>query len=333
LETNNGNNLKRRQIVAGISALPLAAVLPASAQDTSGWPKKIIKLVVGFPAGGGADGMGRLLATKLSERLGQQIIVENRPGATGTIASALVAQSPADGYTLQLAHINSNTIGPLLVGRGRFDAVKDFTPIALLGIAPQLLVLHPKWKFASVAELIKYLKANPGKMSYASSGIGSIQHIAGEAFKLSAGVDILHVPFKGTGEAMTGLISGDIDMSFSSAASVLQNVKSGKLTMLATCTPKRLPIVPNVPAIAETLPGFDVTTWYGLAGPANLPKAIVKRLNDEVRTVLLMPDVVKRFRDLGEEPGGSSPEQFSQFWIREIDKYSKLIKAANIKPV
>ena len=326
-------SLKRRHFVAGISALPLAAALPALAQNTAGWPNKYMKLIVGFPAGGGADGMGRLLATKLSERLGQQLVVENRPGATGTIASALVAGSRPDGYTLQLAHINSNTIGPLLVGRGRFDPVKDFTPIALLGIAPQLLVLHPKWKFASVAEFIKHLKANPGKLTYASSGIGSIQHIAGEAFKLATGVDILHIPFKGTGEAMAGLISGDIDMSFSSSASVLQNVKTGKLTVLATCTPKRLAILPNIPAIAETVPGFDITTWYGLAGPADLPKPIVKRLNDEVKAILQLPDVVKRFKDLGEEPGGGSPEEFSQFWSREIGKYGKLIKDAKIKAV
>ncbi|MDB5839086.1 MAG: hypothetical protein JWQ23_1038 [Herminiimonas sp.] len=324
-------NNKRRQLIAGLSALPLSAGLPAWAQDTRKWPTKPVKLLVGFPPGGGADAMARLIATKLTEKWGQSVIVENRTGATGTICSDLVAKSAPDGYTLQLAHINSNTIGPLMVGKGRFDPVNDFTPIKLLGITPQLLAHHPKHKFANVGDLIKYAKANPGKLTFASSGIGSIQHIAGEAFKIQAGVDLLHVPFKGTGEAMAGLLSGDVDMTFSSSGSALPQVKAGKLILLAVCTPKRLPSLPNVPAVSETLPGFDVSTWYGLAGPAKLPKEIVTQINDEVQAILQQPDVIKRFHELDAETGSSTPEQFAKFWVSEIEKYKKLIKEAKIE--
>jgi tripartite-type tricarboxylate transporter receptor subunit TctC len=311
--------------------LPFAAGVSAWAQDTKKWPTKPVKLLVGFPPGGGADAMARLIAAKLSDRMGQQFIVENRTGATGTICSDLVAKSSPDGYTLQLAHINSNAIGPLLVGKGRFDPINDFTPIRLLGITPQLLAHHPKHKFASVSDLIKFAKANPGKLTFASSGVGSIQHIAGEAFKMQAGVDMLHVPFKGTGEALSGLLSGDVDMTFSSAGAILPQVKAGKLMLLAACTPKRLHSLPTVPTVAETLPGFDIATWYGLAGPAKLPKEIVARLNDEVAAVLKEPDVVKRFRELDAEVGAGSPEQFGQFWRKEIEKYRKLVKDARIE--
>jgi tripartite-type tricarboxylate transporter receptor subunit TctC len=324
-------NIKRRHMIAGLAALPFAASFAAWAQDVKKWPTKPVKLMVGFPPGGGADAMARLIAAKLSDRLGQQFIVENRTGATGTICSDLVAKSSPDGYTLQLAHINSNAIGPLMVGKGRFDPINDFTPIKLLGITPQLLAHHPKHKFANVSELVKFAKANPGRLSFASSGVGSIQHIAGEAFKLQAGVDMLHVPFKGTGEAMAGLLSGDVDMTFSSAGAALPQVIAGRLVLLAACTPKRLPSLPNVPVVAETLPGFEISTWYGLAGPAKLPKEIVARLNDEVQAILNEPDVVRRFNELDAEVGAGTPEQFGQFWRRDIDKYKKLIKDARIE--
>ncbi len=324
-------NLKRRRFVSGMAAIPAVVVVPALAQESRKWPTKPVKLLVGFPAGGGADSMARLVAQKLSERLGQQFIVENRPGATGTICSQLVARSDADGYTLQLAHINSNAIGPLLVAKGRFDPLNDFSPIGLVGIAPQLLVHRPSLQIASIPELIRYAKANPGKLTFASSGNGSVQHVAGEAFKLAAGVEMLHVPFKGTGEAMTSLLSGDVDLSFSSAASVVQNINTNKLKLLATCTPKRLANYPEVPTIAETLRGYEISTWYGLAGPAKLPQEIVTRLNSEINAIIQLPDVAKRFKDLSEEPGSGTPEQFRQFWRSELDKYAKLIKDAKIQ--
>jgi tripartite-type tricarboxylate transporter receptor subunit TctC len=323
------SNSSRRRFIAATGALAATAAVPAWAQEK--WPSKPVKILVGFPPGGGADAMARLVASKLPEKLGQPVVVENRTGATGTISSELVAKAPPDGYTLQLAHINSNAIGPLLVAKGRFDPVADFTPIALIGITPQMLCHHPKHKFKDVPDLIKYAKANPGKLSFASSGVGSIQHIAGEAFKLAAGVELLHVPFKGTGEALAALISGDVDTTFSSTGSALPQVRAGKLTLLAVCSPKRLPAFPDVPAVSETLKGYEIATWYGLAGPAKLPRAIVERLNNEVRAILAEPDIAKRLQDLDAEVSSGTPEQFAAFWRNENEKYKKLIAQAKIE--
>ncbi len=322
--------IPRRQFIAASGALAAAAALPAWGQQGA-WPQKPIKILVGFPPGGGADAMARLVASKLPERLGQPVVVENKTGATGTIASDLVAKAPPDGYLLQLAHINSNAIGPLLVAKGRFDPVNDFTPIALIGITPQMLCHHPKHKFKDVPDLIKFAKANPGKLSFASSGVGSIQHIAGEAFKIAAGVELLHVPFKGTGEALAALISGDVDLTFSSTGSALPQVRGGKLTLLAVCSPKRLPTLPDVPAVNETLPGYEIATWYGLAGPGKLPKEIVTRLNTEVRAIVNQPDIAKRLQDLDAEVSSGTPEQFAEFWKKENEKYKKLIAEAKIE--
>ncbi len=325
-------NSQRRRLLAAMSALPFASAAPSLAFAQEKWPAKPIKLYVGFPPGGGADAMARLVGAKLPERLGQPTVVDNKTGATGTICSELVARSVPDGYTLQLAHINSNAIGPLMVAKGRFDPINDFTPIALIGITPQMLCHHPKHAFKDVPDLIRYAKANPGKLTFASSGVGSIQHIAGEAFKLQAGVDMLHVPFKGTGEALAALISGDVDMTFSSSGSALPQVNGGKLKLLAVCSPKRLATLPNVPAVAETLKGFEISTWYGLAGPAKLPKDIVTRLNKEVTGILGQPDVAKRMTELDAEvSAGSTPEQFAAFWKKEIEKYRKLIRDAKIE--
>jgi tripartite-type tricarboxylate transporter receptor subunit TctC len=323
-----GNN--RRDFITAAGALAAATALPAWGQGA--WPQKPIKILVGFPPGGGADAMARLVAAKLPEKLGQSVIVDNRTGATGTIASDLVAKSPPDGYTLQLAHINSNAIGPLLVAKGRFDPIADFTPIALIGITPQMLCHHPKHKFKDVPDLIRFAKANPGKLSFASSGVGSIQHIAGESFKLAAGVDLLHVPFKGTGEALSALLSGEVDLTFSSTGSALPQIRGGKLTLLAVCSPRRLPAFPDVPAVAETLKGYEIATWYGLAGPGKLPRPIVERLSTEVRAILAQPDIAKRLQDLDAEVSSGTPEQFAAFWRAEIDKYRKIIADAKIDP-
>ena len=321
--------IPRRDFLIAGAALSATVALPSWGQ--SGWPQKPIRILVGFPPGGGADAMARLVASKLPERLGQPVIVENKTGATGTISSDTVAKAPPDGYTLQLAHINSNAIGPLLVAKGRFDPVNDFTPIALIGITPQMLCHHPKHKFRDVPDLIRYAKANPGKLSFASSGVGSIQHIAGESFKLAAGVDLLHVPFKGTGDALAALISGDVDLTFSSTGSAIPQVKAGKLTLLAVCSPKRLTAFPEVPAVNETLPGYEISTWYGLAGPAKLPREVVTRLNTEVQAILKQPDIAKRLQELDAEVSSGSPEQFAAFWRAENEKYKRLIAEAKIE--
>ena len=324
-------DIRRRHLLAALSALPIASVAPSLAWAQEKWPTKPVKLFIGFPPGGGADAMGRLMGAKLSERLGQAVVVDNKTGATGTICSDFVAKSAPDGYTLQLAHINSNAIGPLMVAKGKFHPTDDFTPIALLGITPQVLAHHPKHKFATVQDLVDYAKKNPGKLTFASSGVGSAQHIAGEDFKMRAGVDMLHVPFKGTGEALAALISGDVDMTFSSTGSAMPQVKGGKLVLLAVGTPKRIPDMPNVPAIAETVKGFDMATWYGLAGPKGMPQPIVDRLYTEVQAILKLPDVVKRFDELDAMVATMSPKQFGDFWRSEVARYSKLIADAKIQ--
>ena len=258
------------------------------------------------------------------------VVIENRTGATGTICSELVAKSAPDGYTLQVAHINSNAIGPLLVAKGRFHPVDDFTPVALFGITPQMLCHTTKHKFKDVPDLIAYAKKNPGKLTFASSGVGSIQHIAGEDFKLRAGVDLVHVPFKGTGEALTALISGEVDLTFSSSGTAVPQIKSGKLALLAVCTPKRLPDHPNVPAVAETLKGYEIATWYGLAGPKGLPQPVVDKLYAEVQASLKSPEVVKRFDELDAQDSEGSPKQFGEFWRAEVARYQKIIADAKI---
>ena len=324
-------NTRRRQLVAALSAMSAASLAPSLARAQDKWPSKPIKLFVGFPPGGGADAMARLIGAKLSERLGQPVIVDNKTGATGTICSDMVAKSAPDGYTLQAAHINSNVLGPLMLAKGKFHPTDDFTPIALLGITPQVLCHHPKHKFATVQALIDFAKKNPGKLSFASSGVGSAQHIAGEDFKLRTGVDMLHVPFKGTGEAMAALLSGDVDLTFSSTGSAMPQVKGGKLTLLAVCTPKRVPDMPSVPAVAETVPGFEMATWHGLAGPKGLPQPIVDRLYNEVQAILKLPEVTKRFDELDAMVAAMSPKQFGDFWRAEVARYEKLIKDAKIQ--
>jgi len=324
-------DIRRRKVVAALSALSAASLAPSLAFAQDKWPSKPVKLYVGFPPGGGADAMARLVGAKLAERLGQPVIVDNKTGATGTICSDMVAKSPPDGYTLQAAHINSNVLGPLMVARGKFHPTDDFTPIALLGITPQVLAHHPKHKFANVQALVDYAKKNPGKLTFASSGVGSAQHIAGEDFKMRAGVDMLHVPFKGTGEALAALISGDVDMTFSSTGSAMPQVKGGKLVLLAVGTAKRVPDMPDIPTIGETVKGFEMVTWYGLAGPKGLPQPIVDRLYTEVQAILKLPEVTKRFDELDAMVLSMTPKQFGDFWRAEVVRYDKLIKDAKIQ--
>ncbi len=312
------------------TALLLFALLLAGVAQAQTYPNRPVKVIIPWPPGQATDLAARIVGEKLSQQLGQPFIMENRAGAGGAIGTEMVAKAAPDGYTLQVAHINSNAIGPLLVAKGKFHPVDDFTPITLIGITPQMLCHHPKHKFADVPALIAYAKANPGKLTFASSGVGSIQHIAAEDFKLKAGVDMLHVPFKGTGEAMAALLSGDVDLTFSSTGSAVPQVKGGKLILLAVGSPKRLPDYPNVPAVAETLPGYDISTWYGLAGPKGLPPAIVERIYTEVQSILKDPAVVKRFDELDAKVSSGSPKQFGDFWRSEVARYQKLIIDAKI---
>jgi tripartite-type tricarboxylate transporter receptor subunit TctC len=319
-------DIHRRALLGALATLPVMG--QAFAQDK--WPTRPIKLMVGFPPGGGGDGTARLVAAKLAEVLGQPVIVENKTGATGTICSDIVAKSAPDGYTLQAANANSNVIGALLLAKGKFHPVDDFTPIGIIATSPNMLCHHPKHKFRDVADLIAYAKKNPGKLTFASSGIGSLQHFAAEDFKLRAGVDLLHVPFKGTGEGLAALLAGDVDLTFSSTGTAVPQVKGGKLTLLAVTTSKRLPDYANVPAIAETLPGYEIITWYGIVGPKGIPQPIVERINAAMQAFGQSPEVIKRLDEFDAKPSSMTPKQFGDFLRAEVARYQKLIDDAKI---
>jgi len=323
------HSLTRRQALQTLSAASAIAI-PGTVW-ASKWPEKPIRLMVGFPAGGGADAMARTIGSELQKLLGSAVIVENKNGATGTICGQFVAQAAPDGYTLMLAHISSNAIGPLLLAKGKYHPLDDFTPIGLAAITPHLLVVNPKLPVKTVPELIALAKAKPGKLTFMSAGMGSAPHLAGESFKLAAGVDVLHVPFKGTGEAITSLLAGEVDMTFSTTGSTMQHVKAGKLRAIATCSAKRLHVLPDLPAVAETLKGYEATTWYGLAGPAKLPPELVKRLESALQTVLRLPHVQTRFGELDAETRTGSAADFRSFWQAELAKYAQLIAKTNLQ--
>lgn len=324
----------RRNFLRAMSAAPIAGAAPfgwiATAHAADNWPSKPVRLMVGFPPGGGADGIARLVGRKLEMALGQSFVVDNKNGATGTICSAEVARSAPDGYTLQIAHISSNAIAPMIVAKGRFDPIKDFTPIGLIGITPHVLAVNAKSHLQSLDQLIKYGKANPGKLTFMSAGLGSSPQLAGEEFKRKAGIDMLHVPFKGTGEALNALLANEVDMTFSSTGSVMQHVQSGRLRLLATCSPKRLPSFPKLPAIAETLPGYEAYTWYGLAGPARLPAPIVAKLEKALLDMQKQPDFIKRMSELDADVKPMTTAQFSEFWKAEVTKYQTIIRTAKL---
>jgi tripartite-type tricarboxylate transporter receptor subunit TctC len=321
---------RRTSLCAFVAALagPLSCV---AAESADAWPSRPIKLTLGFPPGGNADALARLLANKLEIALGQPVVVENRPGATGTICSAYVAQVAPDGYVLQLAHVSSNAIGPLLLAHARFDPVKDFTPIGKIADTAQVLSVNPALGFKTVDDLIGHARANRGRLTYMSAGIGSSPHLAGAAFCSAAGIEMLHVPFKGTGEGMTALIGGQVDSTFSSLGASLPHVQSGRIKALGVCAPARLARLPELPAVAETLPGYQASTWYGLAGPARMPAALVARLERTLQAILRQPDVIRRMEELDADPRPGDSASFRAFWAEEVARYGRIIASSGIK--
>jgi tripartite-type tricarboxylate transporter receptor subunit TctC len=318
-----------------LPALAAAAALFASAAfaQATAWPTKPVRMLVGFPPGGGTDILARLVAQRLSETWGQQVVVENRPGASATIASNVVAKSPPDGYTLSMGQLTPNAIAPALMADLPYDARRDLVPVVLVGTSPNMLVTHTSLPAKDVPELVALLKARPHKYSYASSGPGSLQHIAAELFKSTAGVDAVHVPYKGSGQAVVDLISGQVDMNFDSIPAVAQHVKSGKLRPIAVTASKRASGFPDVPAVAETagFADYDLTTWWGIFTPAGVPEAIVAKIARDTQAALQNAELRARFAELSVEPGGGTPAEFSAYVAREMGKYARLVKALNIK--
>jgi len=306
-----------------------ALVLPAHAQS---YPNKPVRMIVPYPPGGGNDTFGRLFAAKLGERTGQPFLVENRPGAGTMIGTEAAAKSAPDGYTILLSSIATHALSPNLYSRVPYDPIKDFAPITLLGIAPTVLVINQELPAKSLQELISLAKSKPGALAYASGGNGTPPHINAEVFKAVAGIDLLHVAYKGGGPALTDLIAGRVHVMLDTAASAMPHVRGGKLRALALSAPKRSAEYPDLPTFAEAgLPQYDTNAWYSMHAPAGTPSDIVRRLNRELVAILKDPDIVARFKQLSTDPVGNSPEEFGAFVKAELDKYARVIKAAGIK--
>lgn len=307
----------------------IALVSPClgSAQD---YPNKLIRLVVPYAPGGGSDIGARLLGAKLAESLRQQVVIENRPGAGTNIGNEYVAKAAADGYTLLYAS-PSLTVNMSLYKKLNFDAIRDFAPISVFTGAPNILVVSSSFSGKSVKELIALARAQPGTMDYSSAGNGSSQHLAGELFKLNTGLNIAHIPFKGTAPSLTSLVGGEVAMSFANIAAITQFVKAGRLKGLATTGPKRAEQMPELPTLREAGVDMEVTVWYGVLAPAATPTEIINKLADAVSKIAHLAEMVQRLADLGAEPVGNTPEQFSKQLRDEVVLWAKVVKAAGMQ--
>jgi tripartite-type tricarboxylate transporter receptor subunit TctC len=314
--------------VALVAGFGLQAA-PAAAQD---YPSRPITLVVPFPPGGSTTIVARIVADKMSEALGQSIVIDNRGGAGGTIGSRAVSKSEPDGYTILLGYSGTLAIGPSLYGNVGYDPRKDFEPIGRIGTAPNTLVVHPSFPVHSVAELIAYAKANPGKVNYGSAGIGTVSHVCGEYFANVAGIKLTHIPYKGTGPAIIDLLGGHIPMAFAPVPATHENTQSGKLRMLAVTSAVRSSLLPDVPTIAEAaLPGFEAVLRYGLVAPPGTPRAIIERLNAALNAALASEDVRARLAIDGAEPLPGTPADYGADIDREETQWSKVVKASGAK--
>ena len=315
---------------AAVCAFAVSATT-ALAQDK--YPSKPIRLIVAFPAGGSTDIVARLVGQRLSERLGQQVIIDNRGGAGGTVGTEIAARANPDGYTLTMGTTSTHVIAPAAYSKLKYDPIKDFAPITLVASTPYLLVVNPGVKANSLKEFVALAKSQPGKMNYASAGAGSTTHLAMEMLKSTAGLDIVHVPYNGNGPAGTAVLGGQVQALFGSMPAVLPHAKSGKVRPLAVGTTKRSPALPDVPSVAESgYPGFEVSLWLGFFAPRGTPIAIVSRLHAELVKIALSPEMKEQFERNGAEPAhNTSSLDLQRLVSSEIDKYAKVIKAANIK--
>jgi tripartite-type tricarboxylate transporter receptor subunit TctC len=307
-------------VPAALGALPLHALAQGGA-----WPTRPIRLVIAYPPGGSTDIAGRLLADALGKRLGQQVVVDNRAGAGGTLGALSVVRAEPDGYTLLMAASPEVSIAPITMKAIPYDPVKDLQPISMVGQVPFFLVVNPALPVKNLHEFIAYAKANPGKLNYSSFGNNTSNHLAGELFKSMAQIDAVHVPYKGSGPSIADLMGGQVQYTFDTPPAVLANVKAGKLRALAVTTGRRLPSAPDVPTMAEAgLPGFSAGTWFGLLAPAKTPHAVIDRINAEALAALNSPELSKAFTDRDMVPTSGSPEQFGKFIQSEVGKWKDL---------
>ncbi len=317
-----------RLFVAAALLLPMS--LAALAQGS--YPIKPVRLIVAFPPGGSTDIIARLVGQRLGERLGQQVVTDNRGGAGGTIGTELAARATADGYTLTMGTTSTHVIAPAAYPNVRYDPVKDFEPITLVASTPYLLVLHPSVQARSLKEFVGLMKAQPGKLNYASAGAGSTTQIAMEMLKIASGTDIVHIPFKGNGPAGAALMGGEVQALFGSMPAVLPHARSGKMRAIAVGTAKRSPALPDVPTVAESgYPGFEVSLWLGFFAPKGTPGPVVKKLYGELTTIAKTSEMKEQFERNGADPLTTTPAELSRLMQSELAKYRKVIKAANIK--
>ena len=310
-----------------------ATLLSVSAASKSqSFPAKSIRWISPWPAGGANDIFSRAIGQKIAESFGQQVLVDNRPGAAGTIGSDLAAKAPADGYTVVMGSSPTHAIAPALYPALPYDPVRDFAAVTLVGSVPNVLVLHPSVPARNVKELIAVAKARPGKLNFASTGNGTSQHLSAELFKFMAGVDMVHIPYKGTAPALTELVAGQVDLAFENMPALIPHIQAGRLRALAVTTSKRSAIMPELPTIAEAgLPGYDASVWFGVFVPAGTPRPVIDRLHAEILKALQTPDLKSRMVSMGTEVSGMGPDDFSAYVRKEIPKWANLVKAAGVK--
>jgi tripartite-type tricarboxylate transporter receptor subunit TctC len=315
-----------------LKVLAFATLAISAAAHAQVYPSKPIRMIVAYPPGGGTDIVGRMLAQKLGETLGQAVVVENRGGASGNIGTEVAARAAPDGYTVLMGNVAPNAINLNLFKNLPFDPVADFAPVSLVASTPNILVVYPSTPARTVKEVIALAKSRPGMLNFASAGVGSSSHLAGELFRVLAGAEIVHVPYKGAGPAMVDVLSGQVQLYFATMPSAMPHVKSGKLAPIAVTSARRSPALPDVPTIAESgVPGYEAATWYGLLAPAHTPAAAVARLHEGIVKVLADAALRERLAEQGFEPVGNSPEEFGAYIKSEIAKWGKVIRDAGIR--
>jgi len=316
----------------GSLMVAIAALLPGATYAASKWPDKPLHMLVGFPPGGASDVMARLVADKLGRSLGQTVIVENRPGAAGTRAASDAARAEPDGYTLLLASPTAITLAPSTMAKTiKYDPAKDLAPISKVADYPLFLLARPGLGVHTVAQLLDKARQQPGKLNFGSFGNNTSGALATEMFKVMGKVDMLHVPFNGSAPALQALLGGEVDLLFDTAVTAIPNMKAGKLVTLAVSSARRSKIAPDLPTVAETLPGFEAGSWVGLMAPAGTPEPVISRIQQEVARIVALPDIRQRFQQLGAESVGDTPAEFRKALQAETERYAKLVKAAHLK--
>ncbi len=311
----------------------LVALALSAAASAQVYPSRPVRMIVAFPPGGGTDIVARMVAPKLGEALGQSVLVENRGGASGNIGTELAAHAVPDGYTILMGNVAPNAINASLFRDLAFDPVADFAPVSLVASTPNILVVHPATAARTVKELVALAKAKPGTLNFASAGTGSSSHLAGELFRILAGADIVHVPYKGAGPAMVDVLSGQVQLYFATLPAAMPHVKSGRLAPVAVTSARRSPALPELPTVAEAgVPGYEAATWYGVLAPARTPQAVIARLHDAIAKILSVAEMHERLAAQGFEPVGDSPVEFGAYIASEMAKWGKVIRDAGIRP-